>query len=339
MARTPTISQQRQIEDLIKQYGPQIAKAFLSAMAKARSAVDQKAVIAALDAKNLDGAVQLLRIDQSTMFELQEAIRSTFIGGGQATEVALPIGIRGSFSFNGRHLRAEAWIANEGAALIQGIEADSMEMTRRVITAGLQEGQSSATIARQITGTLNRITGRREGGALGLTVQQADSILSGRAKLASGDRAAMQEYLQLKLRDRRYDAMVKRAIKDGKPVAPANLETIIKAHTSKALKYRGEMIAKNEAFSAQAAGRDEAYRQMLERPDVADVTARWQHNLSQVPRLDHVAMDGTVISLKRGQVFQFPDVAMKHPHDPAGGAKHSIGCRCIAVYRVKLERD
>jgi hypothetical protein len=30
---------------------------------------------------------------------------------------------------------------------------------------------------------------------------------------------------------------------------------------------------------------------------------------------------------------------MKYPHDPAGGAAHSIGCRCVAIHRVKLPRD
>ncbi len=76
--------------------------------------------------------------------------------------------------------------------------------------------------------------------------------------------------------------------------------------------------------------------QLLGRAGVADVTIRWQHNLSAEPREEHLAMDGTVLSIS--ERFQFSDVAMAHPHDPAGGAKHSIGCRCVGVYRVELER-
>jgi hypothetical protein len=49
-------------------------------------------------------------------------------------------------------------------------------------------------------------------------------------------------------------------------------------------------------------------------------------------------MGGTVIQL--GETFNFPDGArMKYPHDPAGGAAHSIGCRCVAIHRVKLPKD
>lgn len=335
MALTP--SQQRQIDALLSKYTPAIRDAFIAAIYGARANVNAQELIAALEAGDIERAVQLFRMDQATLFPLEDAVRGAIIAAGQT--VAENAGLSGAFGFNGRHLRAEALIREMGATLVQGIQEDTLNMARAVITAGLQDGFTPQRVQRELTGTLNRLTGRREGGFLGLTTQQADSIISGRAKLASGDPALMREYLDLKLRDRRFDAMVKRAIRDGKPVAPGDLEKIITAHKNKALKYRGEVIAKNEAFTAQAAGRDEAYRQALERADVQDVTVRWQHNLSQEPRLDHVAMNGTVISLRKGQKFEFIDAWMKHPHDPAGGAKHSIGCRCIAVYRIILERD
>lgn len=336
MARTPTISQQRQIDALLAQYTPRVRDAFYAAIYGARANVNAADLIAALQARDVERAVQLLRIEQGVLFPLDDAVRSAFIASGQS--VVAPTGLAGVFSFAGRHWRAEQWAQLLGSTLIQGIQDDTLAMARNVITAGLQEGFSPQKVQRDLTGTLNRITGRREGGFLGLTAQQADSIISGRAKLASGDPKLMREYLDLKLRDRRYDAMVKRAIKDGKPVAPADLETIIKAHESKALKYRGEMIAKNETFSAQAAGRDEAYKQLLERPDVAAVTKRWQHGLSAIPRLDHLRMDGVVLDFD--QKFTMDDgVQMAYPHDPIGGPKHAISCRCVCIYRVRLVRD
>jgi hypothetical protein len=333
----PNASQQRQIDAILRQMEPRIRDAFLAAIYRARDSIDLAALIAALEAGDIERAVRLFRLDDAALFPLEDAVRAAFVAGGQA--VVAPTGLRGAWGFNGRHLRAEQWIGQHGAALVQGIRDDTMEMARKVITAGLQEGFTPQRVQRDLTGTLNRLTGQREGGFLGLTAQQADSIIAGRAKLASGEPALMREYLDLKLRDRRNDPAIRKAIAEGRPIRGAELDRIMLAHKNKALKYRGEMIAKNEAFSAQAAGRDEAYRQMLDRPDVVDVTARWQHNLSQEPRPDHVAMSGVTISLRRGETFQFADASMKHPHDPAGGAKHSIGCRCIAVYRVELERD
>lgn len=333
-----TPNQRLIIEALLKTFEPQIRDAFLAAMYSARANINAADLIDALQPGNVERAVALFRMDQGLLFPLEDAVRSAYIASGSS--VVAPKGLSGAFSFYGRHIRAEQWTRAIGSTLIQGIQDDTLVMARQVITTGLRDGFTPQRVQRDLTGLVNRITGKREGGFLGTTAQQADSIIAGRAKLASGDPAMMKEYLNLKLRDRRYDPMIKRAIKDGKPITGTDLEKIMAAHKNKALKYRGEMIAKNEAFTAQAAGRDEGYRQMLDRPDVADVTMKWQHNLSQVPRPDHVAMDGTVISLRKGETFNFPDgTRMKHPHDPAGGGKHSIGCRCIAVGRVVLERD
>lgn len=333
-----TPNQRRIIEALLQQFEPQIREAFIAAIYNARASINAADLIDALQRENIELAVQMFRMDQSLLFPLADALRSTYIAGGWS--VAAPKGLSGAFSFNGRHLRAEQWTRQIGSTLIQGIADDTLDMARQVITSGLRDGFTPQRVQRDLTGLVNRITGKREGGFLGTTAQQADSIIAGRAKLASGDPALMKEYLNLKLRDRRYDPMIRRAIAVGKPITGTDLEKIITAHKNKALRYRGDVIAKNEAFTAQAAGRDEAYRQMLDRPGVADVTMKWQHNLSQVPRPDHVAMSGTVISLRNGETFNFPDgTRMKHPHDPAGGGKHSIGCRCIAVGRVVLERD
>jgi hypothetical protein len=333
MAKRPTPSQRRIIEALLMGLEPAIRDAFLTAIQRATDGIDVTALIEALDARDIDRAVGLVRIDAAALFPLQEAVRGGYIAGGASVAAGLPKTIAGSFGFNGRHPRAEAWVASVGADLIQGIADDTLDMTRKVIVRGLQENIGTRAIARSLTGS--RIGGRRQGGFLGLTSEIADSVISGRAKLMSGDPALMREYLSLKLRDRRFDGMIKKAIKEGRAIKGRDLDRIIDAHRAKALGYRGRVIARNEAFTAQAAGRDEAMRQVLERDDVSTVTVRWQHNLSENARPDHVDMSGTVITI--GETFNFPDAAMKHPHDPAGGAKHSVGCRCIAVYRVELE--
>jgi len=96
-------------------------------------------------------------------------------------------------------------------------------------------------------------------------------------------------------------------------------------------------VARNETFTAQASGRNEGWQQVLERPDIDGVTVRWQHNLSQKPREDHVSMDGTIIQIG-GDFIMDDGTAMSYPHDPRGGPIHSNGCRCIAVYRPVLPK-
>jgi hypothetical protein len=330
MAR-PTPSQQRIIEALLKQFGPIIAKAFADAIAAANIRLNERALIEAIAQRDLDAAVELLRFDDAILFPLQDAIRAAYVAGGTSVGETVPKSIAAGWGFNGRHPRAERWIAQRGAELVQGIDQER-QAARAVILAGQEEGRGAQSIARDITGRLNPITGRREGGIIGLTSEQTDYAISARGELTRLD----PHYLTRKLRDTRYDPMVRKAIASGKPLSQADVDKITGRYKDRMLKRRGETISKTEAFTAQAAGRDEAYRQTLEKPGVEAVTVRWQHNLSEKPRPDHVAMNGTVIDM--GQTFDFDDAQMRFPHDPAGGAKHSIGCRCIAVYRIRLKK-
>ena len=315
---------------------PQIRDAFLAAIQSAKSRVKVSDLIEAIDAGDIRRAVDLLRIDQGLLFPLDDAVRAAFIAGGSSVGAEIPASIRGAFGFNGRHPRAEELARSQGARLVQGIADYALAVAQTVISEGIAAGTPSRALAREIVG--KKVGQRRIGGLIGLTEQQAESVRRAKAGLASGEPEEMRRYLGLKQRDARFDGIVKRAIRDGRAVSASDIAKISEAHAQKSLTYRGRVVARNEAHVALAAGRDEGYAQVAEADGVETVTRRWQHNLSENPREDHVAMDGTTIG--PGETFSFPGgVEMKHPHDPAGGAEHSIGCRCIAVYRVELERE
>ncbi len=226
-------------------------------------------------------------------------------------------------------------MSRNAAELVTAITEESRQSVRAVVLDGLEQSRTTAAIARDIAGV--KVGDKRVGGIVGLTSPQTDSIIKARAALASGDPARMRAYLSLATRDRRFDPAIRRAIREGRGIKGAELDRIMEAHKSKALKYRATLISRTEAFKATSAGRDLAYRQMLDLPGVTGVSVRWQHNLSAVPRVDHVAMNGTVIQI--GQGFAFPDgTQMRYPHDENAPASHVIGCRCIAVYRAQMER-
>lgn len=325
--------QQREIERLLSQLEPRVAAAFADAIQAARRNVDFSALIEALDRGDLGAAIRLLDVPQGLLFPLEDAVRAAYIEGGQMVAIAAPQALLG---FAGSTPAALEWLRNLSSTRIQGIKADTLDAVRAALVSGRDQGMGARELATMIVG--KRVGNRREGGILGLTTQIADSIMSGRAKLLSGDPALMAEYLDLKLRDRRYDRTIKKAIKEGRKLTVKEVDAILDAHKSKALAYRGRVIAKNETFSALEAGRYEAVAQAIENPDVAGATSRWQHNLSLEPRLDHVAMSGTVVEF--GQDFVFPDgTRMKYAHDPSGGIKHTAGCRCITVHRIRMRED
>ena len=343
MAAKPT-RQQHQVAELLRAFEPKIEKAFRDAISKSAGAIDLKKLIAALELGDVEHAVRLFRLEQGVFFPLSDALRSSFMAGGALTGSGLPMGVSASFGFDGRHVRAEAWAARHAGYLITTVLDDIMHMARDVILDGLREGRGSAKVARDLMG---RKVGRvRVGGFLGLNGPQTDDVI--RARQILSDPKQIRKYFikdrktgrmkpRFELSDRRFDRQILKAIREGRGISGDKLDQIIEGHKSKALLHRGKVIAKQEAHTALAAGREEGFQQLLDGGNVESVSVRWQHNLSQEPRDDHVAMSGTVIQF--GQTFNFADASMKHPHDPAGGAKHSLGCRCIAVYRVKVAKN
>ena len=330
-----SIRQQRQIEALLRTHTREIREAFLTAIRSANEAVDRRALIRALESGNIEAAVRLFRVDEGVLFPLQDAVRGSYVAGGQAISETLPKTIAGQFGFNGAHLRAEAYLRQTGAALVTNINESAMEAARVVITEGIQENTGTRAIARRLTGVLEG--NRRVGGVIGLTAPQAQAIERGMSNLSSGDPARMREYLRLKERNRNFDGMIRRAIEGDATLSRADLDRIRLAHTNRSLKLRGDRVARNEAFVGQAAGRNEAWRQVAERGDVEDVTIRWQHSPQINGRIDHIEMDGEVISI--GQDFVLPDgTRMAHPHDPRGGPGNLVNCKCVSIYRPVVAR-
>lgn len=333
-----TRQQQTQIRALLVKHEPLIRQAFEAAIQNARGALDFNELVQAIQSNNLDRAAQLLRLNQAVLWPLEEAIRTAFYAGG--TMVVLPKGIAGAFSFNGRHPRAEQIIADVGARLVSEIGSPGPDVIRVVLLQGQKDQVGAQTIARRLSGTVNPRTGIREGGIMGLDGPRAQR--SARVREILSDPGQIGEYFKgsrprFTSTDRRFDAKVRAAIAQGKALPKADIERITKLHDARLLKARGETIARAEAYTAQAQGRNEAYRQMIDAGLVESVTKRWQHATAKDPRHDHAAFDGK----ERGmdEAFVMDDgTQMQYPHDPDAGPQHKIGCRCSVIYIPQFRR-
>lgn len=326
--------QERQIQALLNKFAPIVAREFNAAMKRAASSIDFDALVLALKAGNVDRALELIKIAPEHLFAVEAALTQVRSSAGQAISGDLPRAIKGVFSFDGKHARAVSIAEQQSAAMITAVSENSIKSARGVIVESLKKNTPAEKIARDLVGKM--ANGSRSGGFLGLTEPQAESIRGGRRKLSSGQPSELRKYLKLKQRDSRHDKLIKRAIKEGKPISASKIEEILRDHKNKALIYRGRQVARTEVRMAQATGREEGYRQVFERSDVESVSKRWQHNDSVNPREDHKAMDGTVLSSEES--FVFTDTTMAHSHDPKGGAEHNVGCHCTTIYRVRMKR-
>lgn len=199
---------------------------------------------------------------------------------------------------------------------------------------GIERGANPRDTALDITGRINRATGRREGGILGLTSGQTDAVIRARRELLDLDAG----YFSRKRRDARFDGIVSRAIKDGKPLSKADVDRITGRYKDRLLNYRGEVIARTETLAALQAGKSEGFEQLIDAGKVrADqVTKTWRATGDGRTRDSHLAMNGQSVKLR--EAFTTPDGhKMMHPHDNSLGAPASETIQCRCFYEIKVK--
>jgi hypothetical protein len=321
-------AQKALVEKLIKKHSPAIRDAFMQAVYSARKTIDLDALVDALSRNDLAGAMQVINITPEKFWSVAAASEAAFMSAGALAESAFPLWVQGNFSFNGGHPRAIQLARSHAADLVQGIADDQVAAIRLYLESALTGDRGVTSVALDITGRINSLTKRREGGIIGLTSQQTDWVINARYELQRLD----ENYFTRALRDKRLDKAIRAAMDSGKPLSRQEIDKAINRYKDNWLAYRGRLIGENEAFTAQSLGRHEAMQQMLEGGVVGRITKKWIHGHSKKPRPDHRALDGVVKDM--ADDFTMSDgTRMAMPHDPRGGAKHSAKCKCTMFYR------
>lgn len=319
---------------------PQLRAAFLEAIDRITSTVEIKRVAALIEAGQIDAAMAALNINPTLFSGLHEAERAALVTGGNLVLSGLRIrdpftGSRVVLGFDGRAIRAEQWAAQASSRLITEIVDDQMQMAREVIRAGIESGRNPRQVALDLVGRIDKATGKRSGGFIGLTSQQARWVMNAERQLRDLDAG----YFSRGRRDKRYDRLVMRAIRDGKPLAEADIRQITQRYRDRLLNLRGETIARTEALNALRAGRHEGYQQLIDsgkvRPD--QVTVTWSATMDGRTRDSHQALNGQKIRF--GQLFTSPltGARLEYPGDTTHSAppEETIACRCLAEYSIR----
>lgn len=328
------------LRDILARSEPGIRRAFLDAIADLRDGVVLRVVVDNLERGDINGAVAALNLDADAFGRFEAVMLEAYNAGGQAFVGNLPRlrdpqGNRIIFRWGVRNLPAEQELRRHSADLVNGIVQEQRDGIREVLTEGLARGDNPWVSARKVTGRINRATGRREGGIIGLTGQQMEWMQNAEAELASGDPAVMRRYLGRKMRDRRFDRTVANAIREERPLAPADVRRMVERYNDRMLAYRGKVLARNETMISLAKARDDAFRQQIEsgKIDAADITKEWRYTPRPNNRDQHIAMSGTKVGWD--QAFIAPDGStIRYPHDPEAPVHHTIGCFCRVIYSI-----
>lgn len=230
----------------------------------------------------------------------------------------------------------------QSSKLIENILEEQTEVIRAFMQEGLAAGKNPTAIALDLIGRMDKASGKWVGGVIGLNSVQSDAVRRAAAELASGDPTLMLKYLGRKRRDARFDAMVRKAIADGKAIPKADQVRMIQRYSDRLLKLRGDTIARTEMLNALRAGRHEGYRQLIESGKVGaeQVAVTWKATGDLRTRDSHRLLHNDVVRFGTPFISPLSGVMMDYPGDVShGGGKALAGeviqCRCYAEYRIK----
>ena len=322
---------------------PEIQKIFLQVMSDIvdRAMLDE--MVKAIEANDVDALFQASGFTPAVLGPIVDRIEQAYKDGGENTVDGWPKRIRTPFGivqpmFNMRNPAVEQDLREYSSQLITRISDEMRESVRIALETGLIKGDNPRTTALDIVGRKNMTTGKREGGLIGLANNQIRWSLTARRYLESLD----QRYFTLSLRDKRFDATVRKAIEAGKPLTADVVSKLIVAYNNRALKYRGEMVARTETLQSLNRGQVGAIEQAIDEGNITrDQVKKWWANSSDSRVRDTHKVAGTKYSkakaIDMGEPFLMASGArMMFPGDQSLGAPAGevIMCRCHVKHSI-----
>lgn len=326
---------------------PEIREAFIEAMRGVSDTVVINNVAAAIQAGDLDRAFRLMGLNAAAMRPVTAAIERAFEAGGVAVgntfpkRLRTPDGVGAVFRFDVRDSRAERWAREMSARMVQTEMEHIRVSIRNLASDGIRAGRNPRNIALDITGRINRQTGRREGGVIGLTKNQERWTAAVRQDLENLDR----RYFTRELRAGRYDDIVQKAIETGKPLTAEQINQLTGLYNNNALRYRGEVIARTEGLNALRTSNREAHEQVISMGAVKrqNVKRIWNSTGDKRTRETHLEAERVTRAspVDFDEPFVVGDSRMMYPGDDSldAEAKEIIQCRCIEEYEVDWAAD
>lgn len=332
------------IEKLMAEWEPKLRKAFLETFRKIRDRVEIARLTAMVRAGDIAGAVQAVGLDVAQFRPLGAALEAMFEAGGIDATAGIkvvrgPLGFRIAPVFDVRAPNADSWIRSHTTDLIRQISDDQRTMIAQAMATlssaadPMATGKTPESVALDLVGRVSRVTGSREGGVLGLTSQQAEWARRYEMELGGGIVPPDANALTRKLRDRRFDRSVEKAIREQQPLPDKIRLAMAAAYKNRTLRYRAEVIALNESSTALHQAQIVAMEQAVERGAVAKDRVR---RLWVTAGDDHVRpMHRAVPGMNQGGVglhepFNTPKGQFLQP-----GWRFDPGCRCRVLIRIR----
>jgi hypothetical protein len=331
-------AQTRLADQLMLLLEPKVRQAFLDDVLELKEGITLRDVQRMLERGDLAGAVAAVGLTRSAFRQVERQILSAFEDAGRAftrllpNDVKDPRGLSVTFRFDMRHRAAEAWLQRLSGTMITRLTAGQRETVLNHLQSALVRGANPRMAALELVGRIDKATGRRVGGVIGLTRPQTQYLRSMQDYLWASD----GRYFDLKLRDKRFDNVIRRAINEGKPVPADTVARAARSYTNNMLRHRAEGIAQTETLNAIRGAKHIAFTQGAERAGLnADAVVReWSDTGDGRTRQDHADADGQRV--QGDQPFTVGGQLLMYPGDSSLGAstEQTVRCRCVEIHRI-----
>lgn len=304
------------IQALISANEATIAQQFLAALVLVRDSIDLDELAELLALQRFDEA---FRVVGRAAARLGASWADTYVHAGRETAEFLTSEVGEIvIGFDQTHTRAVNLMQENQLRLVRGFTEQQREATRQALIRGIANGANPREQARAFRNSI------------GLTQTQERWVQNYRENLSALDRRALDRAL----RDKRFDATVRRAIEEGKPLPQAKIDKMVERYRERMLKYRSEVIARTEALKATHLGVDEMYEQAIEAGelDPQQLMHMWNTAGDERVRGSHATMH--MQEQPHGVPFVSGLGNMAYHPGTFGIAAEDIQCRCVRSTRI-----
>ncbi len=313
----PATDPESRLLALIARVESRLRQGLLNAVIAARSQSTLAELAVLIEAGRLDEAITVAAAAGAV--RIADDVIAVFVLAGQEGAEFLTDALDVVVSFDQVNDRAVRTMQQDRLRLITEFTTEQRRATRTAMVDGITRGLNPVDQARNFRGSI------------GLTERQQLAVENYRRLLETNSSDALDR----RLRDRRFDRTVRRAIRNQEPLTAEQVDRMTARYRERYVKFRAETIARTEALRAVHAGTDEAYRQAIDGGALqADQLLRtWVTARDERVRGSHVSLSGVT----RGIDETFPGKAgaLRFPGDPAAPASETVQCRCALSTRLE----
>lgn len=303
---------------LMKQLDGKLSRSLISGINNIRDFVKQREILDLLREgriAQISNIIEEQRVEAS-LFDFKRELRNAYVAGGELAEKSSGI----DFQFNPFDSITSTFVDQYIADKIVQVSDDIKRTIGHVVLDNASRGINPLQTAREIRGSI------------GLTTNQYNTVRRYRENLENLESFALER----KLRDRRFDNTVQRAIANNNPLSKKQIDNMVERYQQRYIKYRSETIARTESTRLMNEADSQYWRQLQKDRNIPDnaILSFWIYTKDGKAREVHSRIPGmNPDGVPLGGNFDSMAGAVKRPGTFAT-ADQNINCRCRIYNRI-----